>query len=152
MSHKAEAVTCYKEYEAWLNMQHMAKLKWLQTDHSSKYLSHEFNTHLKAHGTVQSLAVHDTPEGNGMSEGLGCTLLKHAHVMLLAADLPKFLWAESVQHVTWLKNCMEKHHLKCCIRRSLTWKTYLSGAPTLLCSKKAAASSTKNWMKAVFKI
>ena len=62
MSCKAEALTCYQEYEAWLNTQHMAKLNQLQTDHSSKYLSHEFNKHLKAHGTVQSLTVHDTPE------------------------------------------------------------------------------------------
>ena len=84
-------------------MQHVAKLKKLQTDHGGEYLSHKFDIHLKAHGTVDSLTVHDTPEENGMSEHLNCTLLKHAHMMHLTANLPKFLWAESVQHV--LKNC-----------------------------------------------
>jgi len=104
MSQKSEALTSYKAYEAWLDMQHAAKLKRLQTDHSGEHLSHGFDTHLKAHSTVCSLTVHDTPEENGVSEHLNCTLLKHTCVMHLAADLPKFLWAESMQHVTWLKN------------------------------------------------
>jgi len=85
-------------------MQHVVKLKCLQTDCSGEYLSHEFDTHLKAHGTIHSLTVHNTPEENGISECLNCTLLEHACVMHLSVDLPKFLWAESVQHVTWLKN------------------------------------------------
>ena len=31
--------------------------------------------------------------------------------MLLASDLPKFLWTESVQHTVWLKNCTTTHAL-----------------------------------------
>src|SRR5882724_4536103 len=81
------------------------KLKQLQTDHGSEYLLHEFDTHLKACGTVCSLTIHDTPEENGMSECLNCTLLEHTCAMLLTVDLPKFLWTESVQHMMWLKNC-----------------------------------------------
>jgi len=111
MSQKAEALMCYKAYEAWLDNQHTTKLKCLQTDHSGEYLSHGFDTHLNTHGTVCSLTVHDTAEENGIPECLNCTLLEHAHTMHLAADLPKFLWAKSVQHATWLKNHTSMHAL-----------------------------------------
>src|SRR5882724_10174941 len=48
---------------------------------------------------------------NSMSDCLNHILHKHACAMLLAADLPKFLWAKSVQHVMWLKN----HMLMCAL-------------------------------------
>jgi len=69
MSHKAEALTCYKVYEAWLDTQHAVKLKRLQTDSGSEYLY--MNLHSpEGHGTVCSLTVHDTPEENGVSDTL----------------------------------------------------------------------------------
>ena len=48
--------------------------------------------------------MHDTPEQNGVAERLNRTLIEHARAMHFAADLPKFLWTESVQHAVWLKN------------------------------------------------
>ena len=53
---------------------------------------------------VRSLTVHDTPEENGVSEWLNHPLLEHAQAIHHMADLPKFLWTESVQHAVWLKN------------------------------------------------
>ena len=38
-------------------------------------------------------------------------LIEHAYAMHYAADLPKFLWPESVQHAVWLKNCMSTYKL-----------------------------------------
>jgi hypothetical protein len=32
--------------------------------------------------------------------------MEHACAMLIAWDLPKFLWAEAVNYVVWLKNCL----------------------------------------------
>jgi hypothetical protein len=48
--------------------------------------------------------VHDSPKQNGVAEHLNKTLEEHARTMLLAKDLPKFLWAEAVNYATWLKN------------------------------------------------
>ena len=67
---KSEVHTQYKMYEAWLDTQHHVKIKHLQTDHGGKYLSEEFNTHLKLCGTTRSLTVHDMPEENSISEHL----------------------------------------------------------------------------------
>ena len=104
MAKKSDTLRCYRQYKAWVETQHSTKLKRLQTDRGSEYLSDEFSAHLKSKGTVRSLTVHDTPEENGVSERLNRTLLEHAHVMHLAVGLPKFLWTESVQHAVWLKN------------------------------------------------
>jgi hypothetical protein len=48
--------------------------------------------------------MHDTPEQNGVAERLNQTLIEHPRAMHYAADLPKFLWPESIQHTFWLKN------------------------------------------------
>jgi len=52
ISHKNEVLMQYKMYEAWLDMQHHAKIKCFQMDHGGEYLSDEFNTHLKSRSTV----------------------------------------------------------------------------------------------------
>ena len=68
MAEKSEALTKYKEYEAWLQTQFKSKIKRLQSDRGGEYKSSDFDTHLKSQGTVRSLTVHDTPEQNGVSE------------------------------------------------------------------------------------
>jgi len=78
ISHKSEVLMQYKSYKAWLDVQHHAKIKCFQMDHSSKYLSEEFSAHLKSCSTIQNLTVHDTPEENGVSKCLNHTLLEHA--------------------------------------------------------------------------
>ena len=75
---KSETFNCYKQCEAWVETQHNAKVKCLQTNCGGEYLSKEFTTYLKSKGTVRSLTVHDTPEENRVSEWLNHTLLEHA--------------------------------------------------------------------------
>jgi hypothetical protein len=111
MARKSVVFGCYKQYEAWVEKQHSAKIKHLQTDHGGEYLSDAFTSHLKLKGTVRSLTVHDMPEENGVSERLNRTLLEHARAMHLTAELPKFLWTKSVQHAIWLKNRTSTHAL-----------------------------------------
>jgi hypothetical protein len=104
MASKSDVFGCYKQYEAWAETQHGTKIKHLKMDRGGEYLSDAFTNHLKSKGTVWSLTVHDTPEENGVSERLNRMLLEHARAMHLTAELPKFLWTESIQHVIWLKN------------------------------------------------
>ena len=94
----------YKEYEAWLQTQHSKPIKILQLDRGGEYLSKDFNNHLKANSTIRSLTMHDTPEENGVAERLNHTLLEHVRAMLMADQLPKTLWPETVHHAVWLKN------------------------------------------------
>ena len=127
MSRKAETLRCYKDYESWLDMQHKARIKWFQSDRGGEFLSHEFDMHLKARGTIRSLTVHDMPKENGVSEHLNCTLLKHARAMLLAAGLPKFLWFEAIWHATWLNNCTST----CALNRKTLFEMQYKEKPNL---------------------
>src|SRR5882724_7055442 len=104
MMHKSNTFVQYKAYKAWLQTQHGMKLKKLHTDCGEEYLFEEFTAHLKIRGTVHSLTVHDTPKENGVPEHLNHMLFEHMCAMMLASGLPKFLWIETVQHATWIKN------------------------------------------------
>ena len=75
---KSEVLMQYKSYEAWLDVQHHAKIKHFQMDHGSKYLYEEFSAHLKSCGTIGKITVHNTPEENRVSKHLNHMLLEDA--------------------------------------------------------------------------
>ena len=87
-----------------MRTQYSKCIKIHQSDHGGEYLSKEVDTHLKAQGTIRSLTMHDTPEEHGVAEQLNCMLLEHARAMLLTAQLPKYLWLETIHQTVWLKN------------------------------------------------
>ena len=68
ISQKSEVLPKYKEYEAWMGTQYSKRINILQSNRGGEYLSKEFDTHLKAQGTIRSLTVHNTPEENGVAE------------------------------------------------------------------------------------
>ena len=111
ISHKLEVLPKYEEYEAWMRTQYSKLIKVLQSDWGGEYLLKEFDSHLKANGTIRSLTVHDTPEENGVAEWLNHMLLEHAWAMLMTAQLPKTLWPETIHHAVWLKNRASLHAL-----------------------------------------
>ena len=45
-----------------------------------------------------------SPSQNGIAEHMNHTLVELAHVMLIALDLPEFLWKQAVAHATYLRN------------------------------------------------
>ena len=105
LKQKSEALTAFKQYEANLTRQHPgAKLRKLRSDRGGEYLSAEFDQYLKDQGIERQLTVHHSPQQNGVAERLNRTLVEHARAMLLARDMPKFLWAEAINYATWLKN------------------------------------------------
>ena len=97
---KAETFASYKSYEAWLSTQFNVKIKHLHSDHSSEYLSKEFNQHLQSRGTEHHVTIHDTPEHNGIAEQLNHMLVEHVRVMVHVSGLPKNLWGEAIMHTT----------------------------------------------------
>lgn len=94
---KSEALTAFKAYEAWLARQSPGvRLCKVRSNRGGEYLRQQ--------GIERQLTVHDSPQQNGVAERLNKMLVEHARAMLLAKDLPKFLWAKAVNYATWLKN------------------------------------------------
>jgi hypothetical protein len=102
---KSEALTAFKHYEANLARQTPnARICKLRSDRGGEYLSAEFDKYLKDQGIERQFTVHDSPQQNGVAECLNRTLVSVARAMLLGQNLPKFLWAEAIHYVVWLKN------------------------------------------------
>jgi hypothetical protein len=102
---KSEALGAFKQYEARLTRQHNGtKIKTLRSDRGGEYLSAEFDEYLKAQGIKRELTVHDSPQQNGVAERLNRTLVELTRAMLVAKDMPKFLWTEAVSYASWLRN------------------------------------------------
>ncbi|KAF8631622.1 hypothetical protein AX17_005074 [Amanita inopinata Kibby_2008] len=108
---KSEAMQWYQKYKAWVSTQWNAKIKILGTDRGGEFTSDEFKDHLEKAGTVRHLTVHDSPQSNGKAERANCTVMDGVRAMLLALNLPKFLWAEAASHHIWLRNCVPTHAL-----------------------------------------
>lgn len=94
----------YEKYETRLATQTGAKIGILRTDRGTEFLNKRFSTHLESKGTVRELTVHDTHEQVGVAERFNRTKAERARALLMESHLPRFLWAEAMNHVVWLKN------------------------------------------------
>ena len=99
---KSEAFERYLEYEAWVKVQWGAIIKHLRSDGGGEYISTEFTNYLKKTGTACHLTMHGSPQSNGAAEHGNRTHVERVRSMIVAAGLPKFLWAEAVYHSIWL--------------------------------------------------
>jgi transposase InsO family protein len=88
MKHKSETFGKFKEFQSEVENQVIRKIKQLRSDRGGEYLSHEFNTHLKACGIVPQLTPAGTPYKNGVSERRNRTLLDSVRPMMSLTDLP----------------------------------------------------------------
>jgi hypothetical protein len=82
------------------------QIKIFRCDRAAELTSKEFNNHLENAGTVCHLTVHDSPASNSAVERENRTHMNDARVMMIAAGLPRNLWAEAVHHNVWLRNCV----------------------------------------------
>ena len=95
----------YKEFEAWAKLHHqIPAFKTFHSDRGGEYLGAEFSKYLHSQGTIWRLTIHNTPKYNGVSKCLNWTLHEHTHALLHSSKLPKNLWGEAINHVTWFKN------------------------------------------------
>jgi hypothetical protein len=99
---KSKAFIDYKKYEAWALTQCGTQITIFGCDRVGELTSKEFNNHLENTGTVCHLTVHNSPASNGTVEWGNRTHLNGARAMMIAAGLPRFLWAEAVCHNVWL--------------------------------------------------
>ena len=85
---KDQTFQAYKNFKACLQTQFGVSVKEFHCDGGGEHINGPFNAHLKVRGTKRTITIHDTPQQNGISDCLNCTILEHAHAMLIAAELP----------------------------------------------------------------
>lgn len=84
------------------------RIKKLRTDNGKEYLSKDFNDFLKEEEIQHQLSVEYTPQQNEVAERANRTLV--ARCIMLQANLPDSLWAESINTAAYLRNrCATKN-------------------------------------------
>lgn len=58
---KDKAYSAYIKWTTYLFTQYSIKVKTLQSNNNTVFLSHDFSNYLISQGTKQKLTVHDTP-------------------------------------------------------------------------------------------
>ena len=101
---KDETLEAYKQYAAWMYMQHGVRIKRLRSDRGGEYTGTAFSKFLGEQGTERRLTTHDTPQHNGVAESLNRRLIERVRALMIQSGLQKSLWAEAIQYVVWLKN------------------------------------------------
>ena len=80
------------------------RIKYLQSDNGTEYLTKEFEDVLDQNGIKRRLTVPHLPEQNGIAERKNRTLIETTSCLLLHSNIPSHLWAEAVKTANFLRN------------------------------------------------
>jgi hypothetical protein len=104
LAHQNDAQPAYKKFEKHIETHDNAKIKFLCSDHGTKFKNSKFDKHLKSKGTKHDFTMHDTHEQVGIAEQMNQTKVELARAMLLDLKLLHFLWVEAMSHAIWIRN------------------------------------------------
>lgn len=104
MKNRSVTFDRFKQYKAFVKLQIGNNLKKLQVDNVKEYTEGDFRKYLDSEGIILQAIMSYSPAQNGVVECLNQTLVKHALAMLLAKNLPKFLWEDAMAYANYLYN------------------------------------------------
>jgi len=104
IKHKSEVFKEFVKVKSLLENQKDTKIKCLQTDNGTEYLSKEFSDYLDVRGIRRRLTVPHNPEQNGVAERRNRTLVEAARCLLIQSGLPQSFWAEAVSAANYVRN------------------------------------------------
>ena len=105
LKEKSETVNCFKDFLACCSNLGNT-VNELLSDNGTEFINGEFQAVVSAAGLTHRKTMPYTPQQNGAVERDNRTLMEMARSMLYAGelDLPKYLWAESVNTVVYVLN------------------------------------------------
>ena len=135
LSKKSEVFAAFKDNAAYAKNFTGKKIKNLQSDNGTEYLSNEFEDFLKDRGIKRRLSIPHTPQQNGIAERKNRTLLETARCLMLQSRLPARFWGEAVNTANYIRNR--------CPSKSLDGETaykYWNGKPPMILHLKPFGS------------
>jgi Integrase core domain len=85
--------------------------KAIQIDCGREFVNEELDTWCKEHGIEIHFTAPYSPSQNGVAERMNRTLVELSRAMLIANNLPEFLWEYAVLHAAYLRNRSYTQHL-----------------------------------------
>lgn len=102
---KSEVFDCFKQYKAMVEAHHSNfKVSRLRCDNGGEYSSNEFKKYCREQGVSLEYTTAYSPQLNGVAERMNRTLVEKGRSLLLQANLPKYLWNESILTAVYLTN------------------------------------------------
>ena len=104
ISHKSDALACFKKFITLCENQLDRKVKALRTDRGREYLSDEFKQMCEEKGILRQLTIPYTPQQNGVAERRNRTLLEMVRSMMAQANLPINFWGDALLTAAYILN------------------------------------------------
>jgi hypothetical protein len=94
-----------------IRTQYNACVKIFRTDNGTEYVNKEFDEYLSSFGIIHQTTCPGTSEQNGLAERKNRHLLEVTRCLMIAMNVPKFLWSEAVMTAAYLINRMPSRML-----------------------------------------
>lgn len=129
MRNKSDALNCFKSFhtcsEKFLSSKGL-KLSVLQSDRGGEDSSAEFMKYMDLFGIIPERTPAETPQQNGVAERFNRTLIEQIRTIMIAGNMPKFLWAEITFACSLLINISPPTKLD----NSTPWKKWMDYSDT----------------------
>ncbi|SCV67083.1 BQ2448_5729 [Microbotryum intermedium] len=104
IGHKSEVFNIFKEWLAKVELETSAQLKVLRSDNGGEYWSKVFTQFCKARGIHWQYSIPHTPQQNGRTECVNCSIVEGVLALLADAHLPETFWEEAAAYFVYCKN------------------------------------------------
>lgn len=102
--HKSDALECFKIYNNKMKNKFGKSVGILHVDNGTEYTNKDFKDYLSKEGITLELTAPYTPEQNSRVERDNRTIIESARAMMSQNDMPKYLWAETVNTAVYILN------------------------------------------------
>jgi hypothetical protein len=97
-------------YLTYLTMQGCT-LRAIQIDEGGEFVNEKLKSWCASHGIVVCITAPYSPSQNGVAKHMNQMLVKLGRAMLIAKDLPEFLWEYAVAYAAYVRNRTFTKHL-----------------------------------------
>ena len=102
MKQKSEAAGKIKEHLTKIHRHFGKWLKWMRINNGKELINKEIKKWAAERGIILETTAPYSPSQNGVAKRFNRTLLELARAMLIAKNLPTFLWDEAVSHANYI--------------------------------------------------
>ena len=106
LKNKSDVLGCFIDFHKLVVNQYNACVKIFRTDNGTEYVNKVFTEYLSNCGIIHQTTCPGASEQNGLAERNNRHLLEVTRCLMMAMNVPKFLWSEAVMTAAYLINRM----------------------------------------------
>ncbi|KAJ3531525.1 hypothetical protein NM688_g7562 [Phlebia brevispora] len=101
---RTSALDRFRKLDRLLENQLGRRIKALRVDNAKEYVQGDFKAYLDSHGIILQTTAPYSPAQNGVAKRLNRTVAEHVRAMLIAHNVPRFLWQDGAAYAIFCKN------------------------------------------------